>query len=259
MNKSVYSFFQFLCNNTYFHLNENVTVEIQANELNVGLKIISEKLHDDTLIDYIKLYDVEIVYLQINDITYIKKYYKCLWGSEHIVYRSPETFCQNDDIVKTILHKKMQEEMFSHEDIILNYVFIGGEMYGYQKFIPKTNVKKICCYSDYQSIVDDTIKNLDTREKTDVEIKYVKYDSLNLEKHKNKDGEYTYVICNNGKGGLYNLSYEINKIYATKIMIISCNEKSFAKDYDVLKTIYTLDKLYKINNVTLYVLEKHDM
>ena len=63
------------------------------------------------------------------------------------------------------------------------------------------------------------------------------------------------MLVNNGKNGLgKHLCNEIIRLNINKIIIISCNKKSFNKDYNILKYYYNITNEYIISsNYTIFI------
>lgn len=240
VNTYIFQFFQYLQELEFItELFDDDTIELQGNEFNVGLKIMTKI---NIKVDFLLKCDrFCISYFQINDAIYINNYYKCRMN-DIIIYRSFDTFHQNDDIVRYYLYTIIQIK-----EKINNLILIGGEMYGFHKLIESNN---LYCYCYCKNRIDDTYKNIDISEYDLIDIKQIKYCDIEL-----KYLEDTYIICNNGKKGLEEkLCMELIKVKAKKIFIISCNKKSFIRDYAFLKSTYNLVKSTIINNITIYEL-----
>lgn len=71
-----------------------------------------------------------------------------------------------------------------------------------------------------------------------------------------------WMIANTSKHGLgNNLCQEIINIGYNNLLIISCNKKSFNRDYDTLKNKYIINKLFSIktNYEVCYLVEKNNI
>ena len=229
-------FIQFL---KLFNINLDAIIEIQANEFNIGVKInnLDKSIDILILIDYLKSYN-NMYYIEINDIVISNKLFIDTIGL-HIIKRQFVTFHQNDDIVKEHLYKLIKH------DTVDNLILIGGEMYGYHNVIKSNN---LFCYSDFDSVVNDTIYNVHPSIYKICNIIKINYD---LYKFTDYDG-ISCMICNNGKGGLgKNITKQIITLNINTIYIVSCNENSLKTDYNVLKNKYNIVEKYHINNVIL--------
>ena len=123
----------------------------------------------------------------------------------------------------------------------LNYslLLIGGECYLYSKLI---DVKHIDVYSDYESIIKDTLYN-----NPNASVNLVNYDTITLDNTKN----YDFAILNVSKTGLgVRLCNELIKMstHIKKFIYISCNEKSFIRDHSLLGTAFKLDNRWILKN-----------
>ena len=246
LNIHIQNFIQFLKKFKYYILllssDSDILIEIQSNEHNTGVKISDINNIIPELSKYILEYP-NMCYLEINNIKIIDKtYYDTMdW---HIISRNFNSFHQNDDIVRNYIYKYL-----TCPELITNLVLIGGEMYGFHKLIKSKN---LYCYSDFDSIIEDTFCNINTYH--NLEINKINYLDFKLKKI---DG-YTYVICNNGKSGLgKHLTQEIIILNPVKIYIISCNKKSFINDYSQLKNHYNIFRAIIINNIILWELIKN--
>ena len=109
--------------------------------------------------------------------------------------------------------------------------------------------------TDYESIYEDAKRNI-TQNENNI-IKMINYDKDKLIRPENID-EYI-LITNTSKQGLgENLCNEILKLGCKTIFIISCNSKSFYRDYEILKRIYEINKIFEIKTnyiVTIYLLK----
>ncbi len=116
-------------------------------------------------------------------------------------------------------------------------------MYIFQNII---NYRHLYAYSDFNSIVDDTILN--NNNKNNVNIKLIDYSNFKF----NNNLRNSLTICNTSKNGLdKNICSQIN---SNKLIIISCNKKSFNKDHHILKNNYNIEKCVEVNNIYFYLL-----
>jgi tRNA/tmRNA/rRNA uracil-C5-methylase (TrmA/RlmC/RlmD family) len=242
VNKSIREFIQFLLK---YSFDENTILEIQSNEYNSGLYIQTKELTNielNKLIDFIKSYK-NITYLEINKNIYLDiKYIDNL--DDILIKRNFKSFHQNDDSVKKYLYKFLKNNIININNTD-NLILFGGEMYGFPLFFPKKN---IYAYSDFESIVEDTKYNCKY-----VGTEIINYNTFNY----TKDLEKVSIICNTSKSGLgENMCNQINKIKANCLFIISCNKKSFEKDYCILCKQYKIVKNLQINSINIYLLQQ---
>jgi len=241
INKNIYNFIQFLYT-VFPDKDREYYVEIQSNVYNTGLKIIDGDIITHETINKIKKYP-NLVYLNIYDIEFINNYF--LEAIDiYPIYRSFISFHQNDDIVKNYLYKYMTDadDYFRPSD---NLILIGGEMYGFHYLY---KYKNLYCFSDFDSIIDDTYRNLNFDNKN-ILVQKIKYDTYILEKYSGS----TTTICNNGHRGLGELA---KYVYGETIYIVSCNRKTFIRDFNILSKNYYLNKEIIINNIILFQLKK---
>lgn len=220
----------------YKLFDKDFQIELQANEFNCGILIknFDEKL-DNNFIDYLSKYD-NLSYLQINNTIFINNKYIDIYE----IKRNYFSFHQNDDIVRKYLYEFLIENInFNIQDLIL----FGGEMYLFQKLIKHNN---LYAYSDFESIIEDTKYN-NTSNKS---IKFVDYNTFVFDEKISCENSLT--ICNTSKTGLgANLCNQIKTKY---VIIISCNKKSFMRDYKLLQDKYVIKKNLEVNNINIYLL-----
>lgn len=169
---------------------------------------IKEKLENDPLLSYLK----------INNNVFINKpLFENIDGN--IISRHNITFHQCDDGIRNNLYETINKELEYNN----SYVLVGGEMYIFG-VIFREFYKKIKLYSDYQTIIDDSISN--------------GLNSVNLINYDTYDKPFkinSFIICNTSKHGLgNNLCNLLNKSNAKKLFIISCNKKSLDRDIKML-------------------------
>lgn len=247
-NKYINDFIQFLFESPLKEIFKSIIkIEIQANEYNIGVSIniiVEEEII--TLICYYLLKYSKLVYLIINKKAYLNNYYIDYLNKNILIQRNFSSFHQNDDTVKKYLYNFI---ITNSPKFCENLILFGGEMYGFSSLIKHKN---LFAYSDYESIIEDTLLN--TPKETIKEIKLVNYDKYSYELSK----ENCLLICNTSKSGLgRNLSCQINKIQTDYAFIISCNKKSFLKDYLELSKVYHIIKNLEINNINIYLLQKY--
>ena len=158
-----------------------------------------------------------------------------------IVKYNPLSFRQSDDSIKYSIYDILKSNIINDK-----ICFIGGEMmFYYYLLLPSTYL----LFTDYQSIYDDALLNIKNN------IYLVDYNNINI----NIDVTYT-LILNTSKSGLgSNLSKKIEKLKNKEIIIISCNIKSFIRDFDILSNSYKIINVYEIKtnySVYVYILNK---
>ena len=214
----------------------NFDVELQANEYNCG--IIVKNYEDGEIANYLKQYE-NINYLQIKDKLYINNKYIDIYD----IKRNYLSFHQNDNTVRKYLYNFINENIdYEIKDLVL----FGGEMYLFQRIIKHENLH---AYSDFESIINDTKYNSTNYNS----IKLINYNTFELNKEIDKSNSLT--ICNTSKSGLGNNLCE--KIKTKYVIIISCNKKSFAKDYILLKNRYHIIKNLEILNINIYLFNQN--
>lgn len=219
------------------YTNESWYLEYEGNIDNFD-KIINILMEDTTL-----------VYLCINCSIYKNEKMIDIINDTKIIY-NPYSFRQNDISIKNTIYDILKIEI-----ICKNLYLIGGEMVFYCALLKPDN---FIMYTDFESIYEDAIINFSDMKEN---INLINYDR---DKLKQIDINYTQknytLIANTSKYGLgNNLCKEINKLYLDEIVIISCNKKSFARDFRKLETKYKLSKLFDINtnySVCVYFLTK---
>ncbi len=208
-------------------------VELQANEYNCGI-ILKNYEDSGEIANYLKQYD-NINYLQIKEKLYINNKYIDIYN----IKRNYLSFHQNDDTVRKYLYNFINETIdYNIKDLVL----FGGEMYLFQKIIKYENLH---AYSDFESIVNDTKYNSTNYNS----IELVNYNDFQFNKAINNANSLT--ICNTSKSGLGNNLCE--QIKTNYLIIISCNKKSFSKDYMILKNKYHIIKNVEILNINIYL------
>ena len=205
--------------------------------------------------DKIKLLleDPILVYLEINS-EIIKSDLMIEYIGEDIIKYNPKSFRQTDDIIKNKLYSILSNEIKTK-----NLYLIGGEMVFFAKLLKP---QRFIAYTDFQSIYNDAICNFPENKDN---IKLINYEKDNLDnldivdsKIVNSEIVKYHLIANTSKHGLgKNLCQEILKLNFNNITIISCNKKSFQKDYLMLQTKYYITKIFDVNtnySVCIYFL-----
>jgi hypothetical protein len=197
----------------------NCEFEIQINSIGQICLIING------VCDIRKLDEKKITYLEYNNKVLInKKFFEVING--FIIFRNNKSFHQNDDSIRNILYKKLND--FFDENKGNSITFVGGEMYIFG-IIFRKYFKETFCFSDYSSIVDDCESN-------NIPAELVDYTTVVLPKTNT-------VLFNVSKTGLnenlINNCIENNYI---NIIIVSCNDTYFFKNNIQLESKYTLIK-----------------
>ena len=189
--------------------------------------------------------DIKLKYLEINKIVLKNLYLEEIYFDK-IIKRSAFSFHQNDESIRKILYDNIYKFVLSKD--FKKIIFLGGEMYLYGTII---NSDQKYFYSDYKSIVDDTLNN-------DINSKYVKLIDYEDRDIKIESGDL--ILVNNGKTGLgVNLCQKILENEYELIIIISCNNKSFEHDYKILNMKYKIINKFEIFTnylINLIILQK---
>lgn len=192
-------------------------------------------------IDHAKFID-HIQFLKINNIILKNNFVKDLIFGFTII-RSPLSFHQNDNNIRYPLYTTITTICANMTQNIDNLYFIGGEMYIFGVILKKF-YNCAYFYSDYQSIVDDTLKNIPNQKNCHL----IDYKNLKFNNYSEKKDccSYNIALINNGKAGFgKELCNEILRSgIFNKIFIISCNQKSFDRDFNILKSKYFIDKQF---------------
>jgi hypothetical protein len=122
-------------------------------------------------------------------------------------------------------------------------------------YATSSNPKKYILYTDFESIYNDAITNLDNPSNLNL-IHLISYETDTL---KLVDEHYD-VILNTSKHGLgVNLCRNILKLNQNRVIIISCNKKSFERDMKILGQKYKIEDKIDIETnyiVTVYFITK---
>lgn len=172
--------------------------------------------------------DKTLKYIQINNILIRNKNMIEKIDSNYIEY-NPLSFRQSDDSIRYELYQILKKEIDS------KYLyFIGGEMIFYKVLL---NPLEYIMYTDYESIYKDSLLNQNTNT-------YL----INYDTDKLKKVSLNYVlIANTSKSGLgVNLSKSILELELNILVIISCNKKSFQRDFLILKKKYLISKRFEL-------------
>jgi len=222
--------------------------KIKANQFN-WIFIIKNLTNTNILTNLIEqilpilLNDKTLVYLKINNITYREVLYK----DEQIgyqLYLNALSFTQPDDSIQYSLNEILIK--IFKDTIIDNLYLIGGQIVLFSKIIKYNNIS---AFTDTESIYKDALSY-------DIPVNLINYHTYKFVKVNND----SYLIVNNGKGGMgNNMSSYISQSSFKLIIIISCNPKSFQRDYQILNNRYKIQKQYRLftsYEVNIYVLEK---
>lgn len=181
--------------------------------------------------------DISLSYLEINKSVIRNEKMMIMIGQILIKY-NPVSFRQSDDSIRYEIYSIL-EKSFLNKKIY----FIGGEMVFYKALL---NPSEYIMYTDYESIYTDSIfnKNFNTF--------LIDYEKDTLKK---VDSDYV-LIANTSKSGLgKNLTTSILNLHLERIVIISCNKKSFEKDFIMLNEKYLIENEYELKtNMTVWII-----
>ena len=151
---------------------------------------------------------------------------------------NPRSFRQSDDSIKNEIYKILSETL-SNKKIC----FVGGEMVFYKALL---NPSEYIMYTDYESIYTDSICN------ENCNTFLIDYEKDTLKKVSN---DYN-LIANTSKAGLgRNLAKSILELDLNQIVIISCNKKSFQRDFIILKEKYFISMEYELKtNMSVWII-----
>ncbi len=126
-------------------------------------------------------------------------------------------------------------------------VFSNGEMIFMNILLDPIN---FIMYTDFESIYNDALRNFPQNKDN---IYLINYDIDKLNSIDITDNFDDYIlIANTSKSGLgENLAKNIINIGLKNIVIISCNKKSFNRDYNILKNKYRINNTFEI--ITNYI------
>lgn len=175
-------------------------------------------------------------YIEINKT--IKKNEKMIEMINSIPIKyNPLSFRQSDDSIRNEIYKILEENVYKKK-----IYFIGGEMIFYKVLL---NPSEYIMYTDFLSIYEDSIQN------GNLNTFLIDYDKDTLLK---KESDYI-LIANTSKSGLgENLAKSILSIELDQIVIISCNKKSFQRDFIILEQKYSINKVYELKtNYIVYI------
>ena len=175
--------------------------------------------------------------------------------NSQIIKYNPNSFRQPDNAIKETIYNILKENVNNK-----NLYLIGGEMIFFDKLLNSINLQNIIMYTDFLSIYQDALINININYNINYNINLINYENDKLQNPPNDN--YTLIINTSKQGLGYNLSNQISKMNFNQIIIISCNKKSFNKDFNILHNFYKLLKTYDITtnySVTLYFLIKTDI
>ena len=194
--------------------------------------------------------DCNLVYLEINKTIFRNEFMEEKINNVLIKY-NPLSFRQSDDSIKYKIYEILKEYGKFKHIYCQNLYFIGGEMVFYSKLFQ--NLNQVYMITDYETIYEDAKRNSAKYDK----IFMIDYDKDELIRPESIDN-FT-LIANTSKQGLgKKLSEEIVKLGIQTVFIISCNQKSFYKDFEILKKKYVINKTFEIKTnyiVTIYLLK----
>ena len=176
-------------------------------------------------------------YIEINKIILKDEKMIEIINSVRIEYNS-RSFRQSDDSIKNEIYKILSNTL-QNEKIC----FVGGEMVFYKALL---NPSEYIMYTDYESIYLDSIHNLNRN------TFLIDYEKDQLKKI---DSDFI-LIANTSKSGLgKNLAKSISELDLNQIVIISCNKKSFQRDFIILKEKYFISMEYELKtNMLVWII-----
>jgi hypothetical protein len=202
-------------------------------------------LHD-TIIK-ILLDDPTLAYLEISNVIYINNL-MIEQIDKNIIKYNPKSFRQGDNNIKLKIYEILTQEIKSK-----NLYLIGGEMVFFAKLLKPEN---FIAYTDFESIYQDAIENFSENKDN---IRLINYDLEHIVNFDTNIVNNYHLIANTSKHGLgNNLCKEILNLGLNNT-IISCNKKSFNRDFLILKSKYNITKIFDLNTnyvVTIYFLTK---
>lgn len=213
---------------------------------NIALTI---RTHEHEHADYdINKFISHLTYFKINNNVIKNDFMYELFFNNYII-RSACSFHQNDNNIRVKLYHCIINDI----KYVKNMYYIGGEMYLFGKIL-NDRYEFGYFYSDFESIILDCYMN---NNYFNNEIFLVDY--TNCELFSPNDNDTKCVIINIGKNGIRkHLCNELIRLNFDTIFIISCHEKNFTKDYDILKAYYKICKYYSFTTnytINLFVLE----
>lgn len=217
---------------------KTINIKFTDDKINCEIKVTDHTWYfkyDGILNDIIikiLLDDPTLAYLEINNIIY-KNNLMIEIINQNIIKYNPKSFRQSDNNIKTKLYEILTQEIISK-----NLYLIGGEMVFIARLLKPENFFAL---TDFESIYQDAIENFPSNHNN---IRLINYEMDNLV-IVNLD---TYhMIANTSKHGLgNNLCQEILKLNFQNITIISCNKKSFQRDFLILKSKYSCRKIFDL-------------
>jgi len=208
--------------------------ELRMNHLNYMIKITTKnniiiKILLESFLD-----DNNCCYLKINDQIYKHGIYKDILNLEY----NPYSFRQPDDSIRDYMIQWFQKTLPRGWSSI---IFFGGECTMLGKILSDHSILQYF-YTDFISIYCDIIRNY-----TNPHVELIDYSIWNSESFKKTKGDTKCCIVNTGYKGMgVNLSTEISKIGSSEIYIISCNQDSWNKDWNILRNTYNLTEQVEI-------------
>ena len=204
-------------------------------------------LLNNSLLNHSLINDPTLKYLSINGVVLKSDYMIDYIKNKKILY-NPHSFRQSDDSIKYKIY-----DILVHNILNKHIYFIGGEMIFMNMLLSPTN---FIMYTDFESIYNDALRNF---QKNKDDIYLINYDIDKLQNINMLDNFDDYIlIANTSKSGLgENLAKNITDIGLKNVVIISCNKKSFNRDYKILQNKYKINKTFEITTnytVSIYFL-----
>ena len=221
--------------NFLIHLNFPFKARCEIRTTTETWSLKYDDIVDDKIIN-ILIQDETLRYIEINKTVIRNKKMIDIINSDKIEYDAL-SFRQSDDSIKKEIYQILRETL-SNKKIC----FVGGEMVFYKALL---NPSEYIMYTDFNSIYTDSIQNGNSN------TSLIDYDKDQLKKI---NSDYN-LIANTSKSGLgKNLSKSISDLNLEKIVIISCNKKSFQKDFLILKEKYFISMEYELKtNMSVWV------
>jgi hypothetical protein len=181
-------------------------------------------------------------------------YYNVLYKCANNIFYNPLSFRQPDDTIRHELITIIKQYCSGYN----NMCFIGGEITLFAKIL---DYESALFYTDFESIYNDVVRNITINDIT-TKCKIIDYNKYKISYDINKQfaDKKLCTIINTSKHGMgENIANEIARTLSSKLMVISCNRKTFLNDFEILqKGGYTIKSCFNIitnYEVSVYILE----
>jgi hypothetical protein len=233
INQSISDIIQFL---QIYKFTPHTYIQIQANPYNCVLIVKNSNIIDFSEFDK----KFNIVCLIVNHTIIRNNLYQTTIKNQ-IIFRQYKTFHQTDDMIQNNMYDNIIRYCDGYDELVC----LGGEMYVFASIL---QYNKLSCYSDFQSIVSDTAINI----KSSDNIWLIDYQTIQL----SIISDNCCLIANTGKGGMReNLCNQIINNNISRLVIISCNQKSFNRDEQIIGLAYKLIQKINFGYVDMYVFD----